>query len=101
MHAQQRQDNLEQSVEEVAEPAGITLIEDFQCRDLLLQSGDDRDRSLAFLTGYMLGAISSNTIDGELLAISGEATLEACVDNADTSALEIMREVYASLTAEE
>ncbi len=69
--------------------AGLA-IERYSCRDILRESGTDRDVAVAFMHGYILGKAGITTLNVEALLKQTTAFIERCLDNPKESAIATM-----------
>lgn len=69
------------------------VIADISCRDLLLQVGQDQERTMSFLHGYAAGSAGVTEVDVEALITASGRFLEACIEAPDTSAIDMLRDV--------
>lgn len=64
------------------------------CKEVMILSGEDRDISIAFVHGYMLGKNKTTQYDvGKLSAIT-DAFLDYCLDHPSEKALASFEKVY-------
>jgi hypothetical protein len=66
-------------------------IETYSCRDLLRETGSERDVAIAFMHGYVLGRGGAPKFDVETLRKQSAAFIERCLDDPKQPALETMR----------
>lgn len=75
------QDNNERSVEQYA------------CKDILRESGANRDVAIAFLHGFLLGKSGGSKFNLDTLRKQTDAFLERCLDNPKDNAIDAMVKV--------
>ena len=75
-----------------AEPQPRT-IEQYLCKDVIRESGDNRDVAIAFLHGYLLGKSGSGKFDLEVLHKQSDDFIEQCLDNPAQKAVDVMAKV--------
>jgi hypothetical protein len=73
--------------------AGPVVIEEVTCRDLLLQMGAEQERTISFLHGYAAGAAERAEVDPDALATATSRLMEACIEDPDSGALAMLRDV--------
>ena len=66
------------------------VIDRYTCRELLRESGSDRDVAIAFMHGYILGKAGATTINVETLHKQSAAFIDRCLDNPQAPALTTM-----------
>src|SRR4051812_19579264 len=62
----------------------------YSCRDLLRDSGADRDVAIAFLHGYIFGKTGATNLNVEAMRKESAAFIERCLDNPQANALATM-----------
>jgi hypothetical protein len=70
---------------ELSEPRDL---KDFQCRDVMILSGEDREIAIAFAHGYMLGKKNTTRYVPEVLAVATDNFMDYCLDHPADNALE-------------
>lgn len=65
-------------------------IEQFACKDIMRDSGADRDVAIAFLHGYLLGKSGRSSFDTERLRAETDAFIDRCLDNPNEKAEQAM-----------
>ena len=68
---------------------------DTSCRDVMILSGADRDTTIAFFHGYLIGKLGKTTVDLDKLTDSTEAFLNACLDNPKAKAVATLEALVA------
>ena len=66
------------------------VIDRYTCRELLRESGSDRDVAIAFMHGYVLGKAGVTKLNVETLRKQSTAFIDRCLDNPQASALATM-----------
>mgnify|MGYP001816556750 FL=1 len=77
-----------------AEPSKPRDLNDFLCKDVMILSGVDRDISISFVHGYMLGKNKTTQYQIERLAKITDAFLDYCLDHPGEKALASFEKVY-------
>lgn len=77
-----------------SEPPKPKDLNNFQCKDIMILSGADRDISIAFVHGYMLGKNKSTRYEVDKLATITDAFLDYCLDHPAENALASFEKVY-------
>jgi HdeA/HdeB family len=75
-----------------AEPQPRT-IEQYLCKDVIRESGANRDVAIAFLHGYFLGKSGSGKFDLEVLHKQTDDFIEQCLDNPTQKAVDVMAKI--------
>jgi HdeA/HdeB family len=75
-----------------AEPQPRT-IEQYLCKDVMRESGANRDVAIAFLHGYLLGKSGASKFDLEVLHKQSDEFIEQCLDNPAQKAVDVMAKV--------
>jgi len=75
-------------------PADLNrTVEQYKCRDIMRESGANRDISIAFLHGYLLGKTGSQNFNLDALHQQTAAFVEHCLSNPDGKAVDSMMAV--------
>ena len=74
----------------VAQDKADVAVERYTCRDLLRESGSDRDIAVAFLHGYLLGKSGTTAFNVDVLRGQTTVFIERCLDNPQANALTTM-----------
>lgn len=72
---------------------GERTIAQYSCKDVMRESGGNRDVAIAFLHGYLLGKSGGSTFNVETLRRQTDAFMERCLDNPALRAADVMGEV--------
>lgn len=70
--------------------AGDRSVEQYTCKDVMRESGGNRDVAIAFLHGFLLGQSGGSAFNVETLRKQTDAFIERCLDNPGLKALEAM-----------
>lgn len=70
--------------------AGDRTVEQYACKDVMRESGGNRDVAIAFLHGFMLGQSGGSAFNVETLRKQTDAFIERCLDNPGLKAIEAM-----------
>lgn len=76
-----------------AQDTGDRTIEQFACKDVMRDSGSNRDVAIAFLHGFLLGKSGSSKFNIELLKKQTDLFIDRCLDNPSEKALDVMSKV--------
>lgn len=76
------------------EPDETFTLEEVSCKDLMGQSGDDRDRSISFLHGFVLGESDRLEISVEQIVEVETVFFDLCLDSPTAPALATMRTAH-------
>ena len=68
-------------------------IEQYACKDILRESGSNRDVAIAFLHGFLLGKSGGTKFNLETLTKQTDASLERCLENPHDKAVDTMMKV--------
>ena len=68
-------------------------VEQYLCKDVIRESGANRDVAIAFLHGYILGKSGSSKFDLEVLHKQTDTFIEQCLDNPAQKAVDVMAKV--------
>ena len=68
-------------------------VDQYKCRDVMRESGANRDIAIAFLHGYLLGKSGSQNFNLDALHKQTEAFTEHCLSNPDGKAVDSMMAV--------
>ena len=77
-----------------AEPEKPRDLNDLTCKDVMILSGEDRDISIAFAHGYMLGKNDTTKYEIDKLAKITDAFIDYCLDHPAEKALASFEKVY-------
>jgi hypothetical protein len=65
-------------------------VDQYRCRDVMRDAGVNRDISIAFLHGYLLGKSGGQNFNLDALHKQTEAFIEHCLGNPDGKAIDSM-----------
>jgi HdeA/HdeB family len=68
-------------------------IEQYTCKDVMRESGSNRDVAIAFLHGYLLGKSGNSAFDLDTLHKQTSDFIEHCLDNPAEKAVDAMSKV--------
>jgi hypothetical protein len=69
------------------------VLSDVSCKDVMGQGGDERDRSISFLHGYVAGDAGTTEVNVEVLVDLTETFIDTCLDNPTAGALETLKQI--------
>lgn len=76
-----------------AQDAKDRTVEQFSCKDVVRESGADRDVAIAFLHGYLLGKSGNSKFNLDVLHKQSNDFIERCLDNPAERALDTMSKI--------
>lgn len=65
-------------------------VDQYKCRDVMRESGPNRDIAIAFLHGFLLGKSTGQDFNLDTLHKQTESFVEQCLSNPDSKALDAM-----------
>ena|SRR5690242_8464366 len=65
-------------------------VEQYKCKDVMRETGSNREVAIAFLHGYLLGKSGGQNFDVQTLSKQTDAFTEICLDNPNESAAAAM-----------
>jgi hypothetical protein len=68
-------------------------VEQYQCKDVMRDSGVNRDVAIAFLHGFLLGRSGSAQFNLDVLQQQTDAFVELCLNNPNEKAVDAMTTV--------
>jgi hypothetical protein len=68
-------------------------IEQYSCKDIMRESGANRDVAIAFLRGFMLGKSGNTKFNLDVLHKQSDDFIERCLANPDEKAMDAMAKV--------
>jgi len=77
----------------LAQDAAERTIDQYACKDILRESGSNRDVAIAFLHGFLLGKAGGSKFNLDALKKQTDAFLERCLDNPHDKAVDVMMKV--------
>jgi len=76
-----------------AQAGNTRTIEQYTCKDVMREHGDNRDVTIAFLHGFLLGKSGSGTFDIDAMHKQTSDFIEYCLDNPSAKAVDAMSKV--------
>jgi hypothetical protein len=76
-----------------AQSSASRTIEQYSCKDVMRDSGANRDVAIAFLHGYLLGKSNSSSFNLEVMEKQTDAFIDHCLDNPTEKAVEAMKAI--------
>ena len=76
-----------------AQAANTRTIDQYTCKDVMREHGDNRDVTIAFLHGFLLGKSGSATFDIDALHKQTSDFIEYCLDNPAVKAVDAMSKI--------
>lgn len=73
-----------------AQDQGDRTIEQYACKDVMRDSGANRDVAIAFLHGYLLGKSGSSKFNLDKVRAQTDAFIDRCLDNPTEKAEQAM-----------
>jgi HdeA/HdeB family protein len=68
-------------------------VEQYSCKDIMRESGANRDVAIAFLRGFLLGKSGSTKFNLDVLHKQSDDFIERCLANPDEKAMEAMAKI--------
>jgi len=68
-------------------------VEQYTCKDIMRESGANRDVAIAFLRGFLLGKSGSTKFNLDVLHKQSDDFIERCLTNPNEKAMDIMAKV--------
>ena len=68
-------------------------VEKFSCKDIMRESGANRDVAIAFLRGFLLGKSGSTKFNLDVLHKQSDDFIERCLANPDEKAMDAMAKI--------
>ena len=76
-----------------AQDANNRTVEQYTCKDVMREHGDNRDVTIAFLHGYLLGKSGQSAFNIDDLHKQTSAFIEHCLDNSGERAVDAMSKI--------
>ncbi len=76
-----------------AQDKGERTVEQYSCKDVMRESGGNRDVAIAFLHGFILGKSGDSKFNVETLRKQTDAFIDRCLENPGQKAFDAMTEV--------
>ncbi len=77
----------------LAQNSSDKTVEQYTCKDVMRESGSNRDTAIAFLHGFLLGKSGTTKFNLETLTKHTDSFIDQCLDNPTEKALEAMTKV--------
>jgi hypothetical protein len=77
----------------LAQDSSERTIEQYACKDILRESGSNRDVAIAFLHGFLLGKSGATKFNLETLKKQTDTFLDRCLENPHDKAIDTMMKV--------
>ena len=74
----------------LAQDVKSRTVEQYTCKDVMRESGGNRDVAIAFLHGFLLGKSGSSKFDLDALHKQTNEFIERCLDNPSEKAVDAM-----------
>ena len=68
-------------------------VEQYTCKDVMRESGANRDVAIAFLHGFLLGKSGTSTFNLDVLRKQSDDLIERCLDNPGERAVDAASKV--------
>ena len=79
-----------------AQTANTRTVDQYVCKDVMREHGDNRDVTIEFLHGFLLGKSGSASFDIDLLHKQTGAFIEYCLDHPTEKAVDAMAKLSIS-----
>ncbi len=76
-----------------AQAANTRTIDQYTCKDVMREHGDNRDVTIAFIHGFLLGKSGSGTFDLDAMHKQTSDFIEYCLDNPAAKAVDAMSKI--------
>jgi hypothetical protein len=76
-----------------AQDSTARTVDQYACKDVMREHGGNRDVTIAFLHGYLLGKSGSSTFNIDELHKQTSAFIERCLDNPGDRAVDVMAKI--------
>jgi hypothetical protein len=77
----------------IAQEPKERIIEQYACKDIIRESGANRDVAIAFLHGFLLGKSGGTKFNVDVLHKRSADFIERCLDNPNETAIDAMSKV--------
>jgi hypothetical protein len=77
----------------VGQDSGDRSTDQYTCKDVMRESGENRDVAIAFVHGYLLGKANATKYNIEVLEKQSDAFIDYCLNNPNEKALDAMTKV--------
>ena len=72
---------------------GERTVEQYACKDVMRESGSDRDVAIAFLHGFLVGKSGASKFNIDTLRKQSDLFIDRCLENPNEKALDAMVKV--------
>jgi HdeA/HdeB family protein len=76
-----------------AQDSSGRTVDQYTCKDVMREHGGNRDVTIAFLHGYLLGKSGRSTFNIDELHKQTSAFIERCLDNPGERAIDVMSKI--------
>src|SRR5271154_2293176 len=76
-----------------AQAGNTRTIDQYTCKDVMREHGDNRDVTIAFLHGFLLGKSGGSAFDIDALHKQTSDFIEYCLDNPSAKAVDAMSKI--------
>ena len=76
-----------------AQTANPRTVDQYSCKDVMREHGDNRDVTIAFLHGFLLGKSGGTSFDIDVLHKQTSAFIEYCLDHPNEKAVDAMAKI--------
>jgi HdeA/HdeB family len=76
-----------------AQSTNTRTIDQYSCKDVMREHGENRDVTIAFLHGFLLGKTGSASFDIDVLHKQTSAFIEYCLDHPGEKAVDTMAKI--------
>ena len=76
-----------------AQSTNTRTTDQYTCKDIMREHGDNRDVTIAFLHGFLLGKSGSASFDIDVLHKQTSAFIEYCLDHPGEKAVDAMAKI--------
>ena len=76
-----------------AQPAKDRVVDQYLCKDVMRESGADRDVAIAFLHGFLLGKTGKSDFNVDILRKQSDEFIEMCLQKPNDKAIDVMTAV--------
>ncbi len=73
-----------------AQDPQMRTVEQYTCKDIMRESGADRDVAIAFLHGFLLGKAGTTTFNLDVVHRQTADFIERCLSNPSDKAVDVM-----------
>ncbi len=77
----------------LAQDNGDRTTDQYTCKDIMRESGQNRDVAIAFVHGYLLGKANATKFNIEVLEKQSDSFIDYCLNNPNEKALDAMIKV--------